>query len=149
MSGQLTSTWCLCTCASWLCSHSGPSQINRGMPRDLETIADHMALLSQSSLFNDGKFQFVKDALNPTENPTNNLSPVSIGNKVKAWVSSKKKSNIDFIASLPSSLHQIRKGGWRRCFGRLHKTTLIGPPALVDSVTEKMKTWNIESTRPN
>ena len=32
----------------------------RYMPRDLETIADHMALLSQSGLLDEGKFQRVE-----------------------------------------------------------------------------------------
>jgi hypothetical protein len=96
---------------------------SRYMPRDLETIADHMALFSQSSLLDDGKFQ--------------------IGEEIRPVVSSAKSESVwiqfqGLLSSLRKSLQTIKHDGWWKSYLRIQKA-VIGPPELVDRVVERLE----------
>lgn len=102
------------------------------MPRDLETIADHMALFSQSSLLDEPTFDLDYDLGDPVKVvPTSTL------------VSLKKAapSILTFITSIPSKLRNLRiielKTSWTAL-----KKAVIGPPELVDRVSERMSNLN-------
>jgi hypothetical protein len=104
---------------------------SRYMPHDLETIADHMALLSQSSLLDDGRFQR-KVKWNLGNNPHALLRV-----NAKSRLSTKVKSAFGVLTSIPESCRQIRKCGWKTIYTPAKKA-LIDPPDLVDEVTGEM-----------
>lgn len=78
---------------------------SRYMPRDLETIADHMALFSQSSLLDKGQFQYERPLAKPNVN-----------------------TKIGRLKRIKSAMAVL-----------ISKKALIGPPDLVDDVTNKME----------
>ena len=104
---------------------------SRHMPRDLETIADHMALFSQSSLLDNGAFQIEVDIL-PT--PTRATESKNILLRFKNWASSlmKRKNN------LTATLRTIKNEGWKKAYNRFNKA-VFGPPELIVKVLEELQ----------
>lgn len=96
---------------------------SRYMPHDLETIADHMALFSQSSLLDNGKFQ-IGEEIQPV---------VSSAKSESVWVQFKGS-----LLSLRKSLRTIRNDGWWKYYLQIQKA-IIRPPELVDRVVEKLE----------
>ncbi|KAH8694871.1 hypothetical protein BGW36DRAFT_360597 [Talaromyces proteolyticus] len=91
-----------------------PTQ-KRNMPRDLETIADHMALFSQSSLLDGGKFQVEEELREKSRTKTN-------------WISSASK----VLISPQASISQLKK-------------RLIGPSTLVEEVAKKIRLGSVDN----
>jgi hypothetical protein len=93
---------------------------SRHMPRDLETIADHIALFSQSSLLEDGHFQ-----IDPTK-----LIDYSAEIPKNVWLQFKS-----WITNCLKELNASMSAGWKKSN---IKKAIIGPPQLVDEVVREM-----------